>query len=67
MRNEAEAYHNDIAPTGAPVQAARIIAEAKGARQASIAEATGQTQRFDVVVAAYKQANDINALRRIYL
>jgi membrane protease subunit HflK len=65
MRNEAEAYHNDIVPR-ARGEAARIVAEAQGARQATIAEATGQTQRFDVVVAAYEQAKDIT-LRRMYL
>jgi membrane protease subunit HflK len=44
MRNEADSYRNDIVPR-ARGDAARIVAEAEGARQASIAEATGQTQR----------------------
>jgi membrane protease subunit HflK len=65
MRNEAESYHNDIVPR-ARGEAARILAEAQGIRQATIAEATGQTQRFDVVLAAYRQAKDIT-LRRLYL
>ena len=65
MRNEAEAYHNDIVPR-ARGDAARIIAEAQGTQQATVAEATGQTQRFNVVLAAYQQAKDIT-LRRIYL
>ncbi len=65
MRNEAEAYHNDIVPR-ARGDAARLVAEAQGIRQATIAEATGQTQRFDVVLAAYRQAKDIT-LRRMYL
>jgi membrane protease subunit HflK len=65
MRNEAEAYHNDIVPK-ARGEAARILAEAQGVKAATIADATGQTQRFDVVYAAYKQAKDIT-LRRLYL
>ena len=65
MRNEAEAYHNDIVPR-ARGEAARIIAEAQGVKQATIAEATGQSQRFDAVFAAYQQAKDIT-LRRMYL
>jgi modulator of FtsH protease HflK len=65
MRNEAEAYHNDIVPR-ARGEAARLIAEAQGIKQATVAEATGQSQRFDVVFAAYQQAKDIT-LRRMYL
>jgi membrane protease subunit HflK len=65
MRNEAEAYRNDIIPR-ARGDAARITAEAEGARQASIAEATGQTQRFKSVLAAYQAAKDIT-IKRMYL
>jgi membrane protease subunit HflK len=65
MRNEAESYHNDIVPR-ARGEAARIVAEAQGIKQATVAEATGQTQRFDEVLAAYQQAKDIT-LRRMYL
>ncbi|MBO0710409.1 MAG: FtsH protease activity modulator HflK [Acetobacteraceae bacterium] len=65
MRNEAEAYRNDIVPR-ARGDAARITAEADGARQASIAEATGQTQRFLSVLAAYRTAKDVT-LQRMYL
>ncbi len=65
MRNEAESYHNDIVPR-ARGEAARLLAEAQGIKQATVAEATGQSQRFDVVLAAYQQAKDIT-LRRMYL
>jgi membrane protease subunit HflK len=65
MRNEAEAYHNDIVPR-ARGDAARIVAEGQGARQASIAQATGQTQRFLSVLAAYQTAKDVT-LQRMYL
>jgi membrane protease subunit HflK len=65
MRNEAEAYRNDIVPR-ARGEAARIVAEGQGAKQASIAQATGQTQRFLSVFAAYQQAKDVT-LRRMYI
>jgi modulator of FtsH protease HflK len=65
LRNEAEAYHNDIVPR-ARGDASRIVAEGQGARQASIAQATGQTQRFLSVLAAYQTARDVT-LRRMYL
>jgi membrane protease subunit HflK len=65
MRNEAEAYHNDIVPR-ARGDAARIVAEAQGAKQAAVAEATGQAQRFDSVLAAYRAAKDVT-LQRMYL
>ncbi len=65
LRNEAEAYRNDIVPR-ARGDAARIVAEGQGARLASIAQATGQTQRFLSVLAAYQTAKDVT-LRRMYL
>lgn len=65
MRNEAESYHNDIVPR-ARGDAARIVAEADGARQASIAEATGQAQRFLSVLTAYQAAKEVT-LRRLYI
>ena len=40
MRNEAEAYRNDIVPR-ARGDAARIVAEGQGAKQAAVAQATG--------------------------
>ena len=65
MRNEAQAYQNDIVPR-ARGEAARITAEAEGARQASIAEAIGQTQRFLSVLSAYRQAREVT-MQRMYL
>jgi modulator of FtsH protease HflK len=65
MRNEAEAYHNDIVPR-ARGDAARVVAEGQGAKQASIARATGETKRFLSVLAAYQQAKAVT-LRRMYL
>jgi membrane protease subunit HflK len=65
LRNEAEAYRNDIVPR-ARGDAARIVAQGQGAKQSSIAEATGQTQRFQSVLTAYLQAKDVT-LRRMYI
>jgi membrane protease subunit HflK len=65
MRNEAEAYRNDIVPR-ARGDAARIVAEGQGAKAASVALATGETQRFNNVLKAYQAAKDVT-LRRMYL
>lgn len=65
MRNEAESYRNDIVPR-ARGDAARIVAEGQGAKAASVAQATGQAQRFDSVLKAY-QADKAITLRRMYL
>jgi len=65
MRNEADSYRNDIVPR-ARGDAARIIAEAQGAKLASVAQATGQTQRFDSVLKAYQAAKEVT-LSRLYL
>jgi len=64
-RNQAESYHNDIVPR-ARGEAARIVAEADGARQVSIAEATGQAQRFLSVLGAYQTAKNVT-LQRLYI
>jgi membrane protease subunit HflK len=65
MRNEAQSYSNDIVPR-ARGDAARLVAEGQGAKQASIALATGQSQRFESVLTAYQAAKDVT-LRRMYL
>jgi membrane protease subunit HflK len=65
LRNEAQTYHNDIVPR-ARGDAARIVASADAERQAAIAQATGEGQRFDEVLAAYRAAKDVT-LRRLYI
>ena len=65
MRNEAESYRNDIVPR-ARGDSAAIVAEADGARQASIAASTGQAQRFLSVLKAYNAAKDVT-MQRLYL
>jgi membrane protease subunit HflK len=65
MRNEAESYRNDIVPR-ARGDAARIVAEGQGAKAASVAQSTGQAQRFESVLKAYQAAKEVT-LRRMYL
>lgn len=65
MRNEADAYRNDIVPR-ARGEAARIVAEAEGAKQAAIAQASGEAQQFDSILKGYEGAKDIT-LRRMYI
>ncbi|PPQ25751.1 FtsH protease activity modulator HflK [Rhodopila globiformis] len=65
MRNEAEAYRNDIVPR-ARGDAARVVAEGQAAKAATVAQATGETQRFNSVLKAYETAKDVT-LRRMYL
>ncbi|HET6182423.1 MAG TPA: FtsH protease activity modulator HflK [Acetobacteraceae bacterium] len=65
MRNQAEAYRNDIVPS-ARGQAARIVALAEGDKQAAIARAQGEAQRFLSVLAAYQLAKDVT-LKRLYI
>ncbi len=65
MRNEAQSYRNDIVPR-ARGDAAVIVAQADADRQASIAQATGESQRFLSVLSAYDTAKDVT-LRRLYI
>ena len=65
MRNEAEAYRNDIVPR-ARGDAAAIVFAGEGAKQATIAQATGQAQQFDAVLKAYQAAKNVT-LQRMYL
>jgi membrane protease subunit HflK len=64
-RNEADAYQNDIVPR-ARGNAARLVAEATAAREVSVAEATGQAQRFLSVLQAYEAAKEVT-VQRLYI
>jgi membrane protease subunit HflK len=65
LRNEAEAYRNDITPR-ARGEAERMVQEAQGFRDSQEARARGEAQRFLSVLSAYQQAQDIT-MRRLYL
>ena len=64
-RNDAQSYSNDVVPR-ARGDAAVIVAQANGSRQAAISSATGEAQRFLSVLAAYSQAKDVT-LKRLYI
>jgi modulator of FtsH protease HflK len=65
LRNEADAYSNDIVPR-ARGEAAKITADGEGTKAATTARATGEAQRFDSVLKAYQQAKAVTA-QRLYL
>jgi modulator of FtsH protease HflK len=65
LRNEAEAYANDIIPR-ARGDAVRIVQEAEAYRQQVIARAEGDAGRFDAVYKAYKASEDVTQ-KRLYL
>lgn len=65
LRNEADAYRNDVLPR-ARGEAQRMIQEAQGYREKLKNEAEGEAQRFIQVYDAYKQNPEV-ATRRMYL
>lgn len=65
LKNEAEAYANDILPRAEGL-AARVLQEAEGYQAATIAKATGETSRFTQVLAEYQKAPGVTR-DRLYL
>lgn len=65
LRNEAEAYANDVLPK-ARGQAARMLEEANAYKARVIAEAEGEASRFVQILNEYKQAPEVTR-ERIYL
>ncbi|BBK32499.1 membrane protease subunit HflK [Stella humosa] len=65
LRNEAEAYRNDIIPR-ARGEAERLIQESEAYKQEVVARSEGDAQRFISVYTAYKVAPDVTT-QRIYL
>jgi membrane protease subunit HflK len=65
MRNEADAYRNDILPR-ARGESQRVIQEAAAYKERLVNEADGEAQRFVSVYEAYRQNPEI-ARRRMYL
>lgn len=63
--NEAEGYANEVVPK-ARAQASEISAAAAGYREARVAEATGEAQRFLALMAEYERAPEVTR-RRLYL
>lgn len=65
LRNEAEAYQNDILPR-ARGQAERTIQDAEGYKKEVVARAEGDASRFVSVYTQYKRAEDVTR-KRMYL
>ena len=65
LRNEAEAYRNDIVPR-ARGEVAKVLQEAEAYRQETIARAQGDSERFISVYNSYRNAKDVTT-RRLYL
>jgi membrane protease subunit HflK len=63
--NEANGYANSIVPK-ARGEARWIVERARGAREARIAQATGEAARFSALVAEYKRSPQATK-RRLYL
>jgi len=65
LRNEAEAYRNDILPR-ARGQAAELVARAEGYKRQVVAKAQGETSRFRAIFKEYKKAPLVTR-QRLYL
>jgi membrane protease subunit HflK len=65
LKNEGEAYANDVIPKARGV-AARLTEEAAGYKQSVIANATGDADRFKQVLTQYSKAPEVTR-ERMYL
>jgi membrane protease subunit HflK len=65
LRNEADAYRNDVVPR-ARGDAERVIQEGRAYREEVVNRAQGDANRFTSVYNAYKASPDVTE-RRIYL
>ena len=62
LKNEAEAYSNDVVPK-ARGEAAKIVQGAEAYRQQIVAQANGDASRFDSVYKAFEAAQDVTRER----
>jgi membrane protease subunit HflK len=65
LKNEAEAYSNEVIPR-ARGQAARRLQEASAYKEQAIAEALGEASRFEQLLTAYEKAPEVTR-ERLYL
>ncbi len=65
LKNEAEAFRNDIVPR-ARGEAARLVAESEAYREEVVNRARGDASRFDQVYKAYESDKDVTR-ERIYI
>lgn len=65
LKNEAEAYRNDIIPR-ARGEAEQMLQKAEGYKQEVVAKSKGEAERFISVYNSYKSSKDVTR-QRIYL
>ena len=65
LRNEAEAYRNDILPR-ARGEAEKVIQAANAYKEQIVNKAQGEAQRYQAIYASYKAAKDVTK-QRMYL
>ena len=65
LKNEAEAFRNDIVPR-ARGEAAKLVAESEAYREEVVSRATGDASRFDQIYAAYELDKNVTR-ERIYI
>jgi membrane protease subunit HflK len=65
LRNEAQAYRNDIIPK-ARGEAQKMIQGAEAYREKIVNEAEGQAERFNQVLSAYEESPDVTK-KRMYI
>lgn len=65
LKNDGEAYANDVIPR-ARGNAARLLEEANGYRERVVAQAQGDTSRFDAILVEYSKAEKVTR-DRLYL
>jgi len=65
LGNEAEGYSNQVLPQ-ARAEAAEALASAAGYREAKIAQATGEAERFKAIAVEYQKAPEVTR-KRLYL
>jgi len=65
LKNEAQAYANDVVPRARGV-AARLLQESEGYRQKVIANAQGEAARFSQVLTEYQKAPAVTR-ERLYI
>ena len=65
LKNEAEAYANEVIPR-ARGQAARRLQEASAYKEQAIAQAQGEASRFEQLLTAYEKAPEVTR-ERLYL
>ena len=65
LKNEAEAYANEVVPKARGVSA-RLMQEAEAYKQRVVSRATGETNRFSQMLAEYEKAPEVTR-KRLYL